>query len=501
MSRRSVTGVLCGLVVVAAALRFGTLGAKGFWGDELSTVNLVHRPLGDMFHGIARLESTPPLFYLLEWAWAQVAPTTEFSMRFLPALCGVALVPVTWGAAREVVSDRAALLAAGLVAVNPLLVWYSQDARSYSLLALLTAIGLWLFLRARREQTAAAYAGWAVFSSLALATHYFAVFLVVPEAVMLLRSARARRAPALAVAGIAAAGAALLPLALHQRSLGHADWIGHTPLPSRLIATPAQFLVGFDAPVLVPVVILAFAAAIVGLRLLASRPPSDRQPSAGLVVRLAALGIAVPFGLALLGVDYFFPRNLIGALVPALIALAAGFAGPVRARHGTVAAAALCTLSLAVVVLTASEPKFHSENWRAAASELGPAKIDRVLVVTPGQAGRKPIEFYLPGSRKLRPRGRPVSEVVLLSLPRQGSTWPSPPPPLPALSRMGFHLVAREREDRFALWRYRADSPVWLAPGELAAAGRSPTSPAVMWQSSVRTIQNASAAVSTWRTP
>ena len=37
--------VLLGLILLAAAVRFGTLGAKGFWGDELSTVDLVHRSL------------------------------------------------------------------------------------------------------------------------------------------------------------------------------------------------------------------------------------------------------------------------------------------------------------------------------------------------------------------------------------------------------------------------------------------------------------------------
>ena len=140
--------VLLGLILLAAAVRFGTLGAKGFWGDELSTVDLVHRSLSHMLTGIGNLESTPPLYYLVSWLWVKVFPSTEVGIRAVPAICGVALVPVAYWIGRELASARAATITAGLVAVNPFLVWYSQEARSYSLLTLLSAIALLLTLRA-----------------------------------------------------------------------------------------------------------------------------------------------------------------------------------------------------------------------------------------------------------------------------------------------------------------------------------------------------------------
>lgn len=58
-SRPPGASILIGLILLAAAVRFGTLGAKGFWGDELSTVDLVHRSLAHMLTGIGNLESTP----------------------------------------------------------------------------------------------------------------------------------------------------------------------------------------------------------------------------------------------------------------------------------------------------------------------------------------------------------------------------------------------------------------------------------------------------------
>src|SRR5207245_2897434 len=103
-------------------------------------------------------------------------------------------------------SERAALIAAALAAVNPYLVWYSQEARSYSLLVLLSALSLLLFARALREPTRRAFVAWGVVSALAVFTHYFAVFLLVPEAAWLIYATRRRAALEAAGALVAVCG-------------------------------------------------------------------------------------------------------------------------------------------------------------------------------------------------------------------------------------------------------------------------------------------------------
>ena len=82
-------------------------------------MDLVHRPLGHMLTGIGNLESTPPLYYLVSWLWVKVFPSTEVGIRAVPAICGVALVPVAYWIGRELGSTRAATIAAALVASNP----------------------------------------------------------------------------------------------------------------------------------------------------------------------------------------------------------------------------------------------------------------------------------------------------------------------------------------------------------------------------------------------
>ena len=477
-TRTSASRVLVSLVLLAALVRFATLGAKSFWGDEMNTVDLVHRSLGHMLTGIGTLESTPPLYYLLSWLWIQVVPSTEIGMRALPAFFGVALVPVAYLIAREVASSRTAAIAAAMVACNPFLVWYSQEARSYSLLTLLSAITLLLVLRALRRPSTRLYAGWALVSALALTSHYFAAFIVLPEALLLMRATPRRRVAIPAVCFVGLVGGLLLPLALQQQAHGHANWIGNAPIIGRLAVTPLEFLVGFDlTPAAVPVAALAVVAALVGLtRLVATR--LREGPGPRLVAALLAATFILPLGLALVGLDYLDPRNLIVALVPALVLLAIGFAAPGRPCLGGAAAVGLCVASLAVVVLTAWEPKYHSEDWRAAASDLGPPRVDRVVVAIPGNFARKPLEYYLRDSRPLPAAGGRVKELDVLALPHQGNSHPVT---VPLFSTAGLRLVSQDFDGRFVALRYRPTKRLWLSPAEIRSAIRR-SQAAVLWQ-------------------
>src|SRR5207253_5308105 len=117
---------------------------------------------------------TPPLYFVSVWFWAHVFGTSALGLRSLSAVAGTAAVPVAYLAGREMGTKRIALLAAALVAFNPFLVWYSQEARAYALLATLCACGLLFFLRALQAQERRALLWWAVASALALATHSFA---------------------------------------------------------------------------------------------------------------------------------------------------------------------------------------------------------------------------------------------------------------------------------------------------------------------------------------
>src|SRR5262249_21522972 len=140
------------------------------------------------------------------------------------------------------------LMSAALVAVNPMLLWYSQEARAYGLLVLFGALSLLWCIRAARSGSRRDFVWWGVFSGLALATHYFAVFPLLAELAILLRRRGRSALPGLGV--LAAFALALLPLAYHQMSVGHAEWIGNDGLGHRLWEAAGTFVTGETSDVI-----------------------------------------------------------------------------------------------------------------------------------------------------------------------------------------------------------------------------------------------------------
>ncbi len=238
------------LIVLAAALRFSTLSLQSLWFDEAFTpVHVFSGSLATTLNHVAHTENTPPLWYVLEWAVIQVVGDGVIALRLLSALAGVAMVPVMWAIGNELAGRRAAIIAAALTATNPLFLWYSQEARAYGLYAFFCALAMWCFLRAEREPRPRTFAAFAASSALALLSHYFAIFLVAPMALWLLRRRQQRALAAGAVLAIAIVGGALIPLVLAQGGHG-AQWIGQWALASRLEAIPQYYLTGYTGAAL-----------------------------------------------------------------------------------------------------------------------------------------------------------------------------------------------------------------------------------------------------------
>ncbi len=134
-----------GIVVLATVIRILTIDNQSIWADEALTAYETHISFGGMLSVVVNYETTPPLYFCLIWCWAKVFGTGAIALRSFSTICGIAMVPAAYVCGREFVSRWTGVLAAAFVAVNPMMVWYSQEARSYMLLALLTAIGfIWL---------------------------------------------------------------------------------------------------------------------------------------------------------------------------------------------------------------------------------------------------------------------------------------------------------------------------------------------------------------------
>jgi mannosyltransferase len=452
-------GALAALTALGAALRFSTLAVQSYWTDEAVTVALVRESFGKMLSSVPQTESTPHLYYVVAWLWSQVFGTGEAGLRSLSALVGTATIPVAYSAVSRLVSPRAGLIVAALAAVNPLLVWYSQEARAYALLVLLATASLAVFARLLERVTAPRLAAWAVLCALALATHYFAFFVIAPQAVWLVwrtRKGRARRGVLAACGAVALAGAALLPLLVHQAGNDRADYIRALAVGHRVLQLPKQYLTGFDAPLEAAATVVAVVLAAYGLWLLARRADAAERRGAARAAAIAVPALAVPIVLAVAGVDYLITRNLIAAWVPAMAIVAAGLGARAAGRAGAAAAAVLCALSLALVIAVDASPAYQRGDWRGVAKALGPVPPHgRALVISPF-LGRLPLSLYT--TELERPPGLVrVGEIDIVAVAerRQGQT-PSPPHPRRVARVPGFATPQVVISDTYTIVRYRA---------------------------------------------
>lgn len=409
---RSDTLLVGALVLVAGVLRFYRLGHQGFWFDEANTAQEVHFTLGQMITLLKHYESTPPLYYGIAWVWARIFGYGEIALRSLSAVLGVLAVPVGYGAARKLISRRAGLTAAALVAFNPYLIWYSQEARAYSLVVLLTGGGLLAFAYARENASRFAIAAWVILSGLALATEYYAVLVVAPEALWLLYLHRHRRTLQAGLAVLAVCCAPLLWFAISQNATGHASWIAPLPLAPRVGQIFPQFLIGYGAPVYAVLMRVAEVVALVGLFLLFRRTETHERSGAVVAGSIALGGLVLCLLLVGVGIDDLITRNVISLWMPAAVALAGGLAASRARRVGVSLTASLCALGIVSAGAVAFDRSLQRPDWRKLAALLGTHAPPggRALLI---QRYRTllPLSLYLPGLKFLPglhiPQGRP----------------------------------------------------------------------------------------------
>ena len=460
---------LAAIVAVAAALRFSTLGLQSFSDDELFTTWLVQMPFGDMLSNVLETERTPHLFYVVEWLVAQVTGTGEVGMRVLPALAGTLVVPAVYLGGAIAASRRVALAAAAFAAVNPFLVWYSQEARAYSLVTLLAAVSLAALLAYDRHGGRRWLAAWTAAVTLMLLTYYFAAFLVVPEAAWLLYRSRPRpRDALLAVALPLATGLALVPLAIHQAN-AVGETVNDRGLASRIAAIPKNFLVGFSVPAEAVATAVAGLGAAVALVLAWRRAAGAEKRTADVCAALVVACVALAIVAAPFGADYVTSRAVIVALVPAALVLGCGFA---IGRLGLAALAAVAVVSVALTIGIAAEPRYQRPDWKGAAHALGRAHGWRALLVNPPFSNAGPFRVYFHRGAVLRGTVTPpVRELAAVALTQPGGFGPEvprppggPAPPAPP----GFRRVADLRTSSYRVVRYRATRPLPVNRATLA---------------------------------
>ena len=185
------------LILIAFTLRLTLLGQQSLWYDEGVTWLLSQmRTLSDLITWTAA-DIQPPLYYLLIWNTDLIFGASEWALRFPSALFNTLTVPLIYALACRfsVVRERFfPFLTVILFTFSPLMVYYSQEARMYTMLVFEATLASYLLFRILAHQVEPQSSPknyilpvvYALTIASALYTHYFAAFLGIVHALYLL---------------------------------------------------------------------------------------------------------------------------------------------------------------------------------------------------------------------------------------------------------------------------------------------------------------------------
>lgn len=171
---------LGGVLLVAFAVRIYRLNSKSLWLDEVTTLTTrATLPVEQILDVAVSSSPHPPGYFISLHYWLTLVGATPLTARLFSVVVGVGAVLFTYGVGRELFTARTGVVGALLLALSPMHIQYSQEARMYALLSFLTVASTYFFVRLlNREFSARVPVGYVICTVCLLYTHLFAIFVV-----------------------------------------------------------------------------------------------------------------------------------------------------------------------------------------------------------------------------------------------------------------------------------------------------------------------------------
>ncbi len=189
--------------------RIDRLGEFDF--DEVASVWYARQGEGEIFRAIAEAPfEHPPLYYMLLHYWNQAFGEAEPLVRLFSVPPGVLMIPVTYVLGARLFNRTAGVAAAFIVAASPQLIFYSREARMYSIATLFGLLALYVFIRAVEDGRFRLWFGLTVILAVGVYLDYSVLLALVAMDAYLLFTWRRRRGAAAYALGLQAVLAAIL---------------------------------------------------------------------------------------------------------------------------------------------------------------------------------------------------------------------------------------------------------------------------------------------------
>jgi 4-amino-4-deoxy-L-arabinose transferase-like glycosyltransferase len=176
------------ILFVAAVLRFFRVDYQSVWLDEIHTLNEANPnlSLSGLYDAILGADPHPPLYFIILNFVFKIFGYTTFVARMFSAVVGVAGIAGIYFLGKELFNNKVGVYASLLLAVNYFHLFYSQEARMYSLLFLTTTFSFYFLAQFIKVPTLKSALIYGISSTLMIYCHFFALFTLVSQYLILL---------------------------------------------------------------------------------------------------------------------------------------------------------------------------------------------------------------------------------------------------------------------------------------------------------------------------
>ncbi len=383
IQKNKVLDPIWAILFLASFLRVISIN-QSLWLDEATTALVSKMQFGEILTQFSTKDFHPPLYYFLMKLTGIILGYSEIALRTPSVVAGVLTVFVVYILGKKLFNKQIGMVAALLLATSPLHIYYSQEARMYSLAALIVSCIVYFWHLAMVEKSTKWWVLFSIAVSVVVAVDYLAGIIVLPLLFLTLKNKRSLKLFLLSLIPLATLLLLYLPILSSQISSAigvnndASGWwqiLGVTNIKN-IALVPVKFLIGrigFSSQLLYGLVVVSFGSLVAFLIYRSKGTKNVNIPFYWLVVPtvlLAFVGLFVPV--------FVYFRLLF--CLPAMYLLCSVGLFKVKEDLFLPLVSVFLIGNLVCSYIYFTNPRFQREDWKALTSTISEESRDKSAV-------------------------------------------------------------------------------------------------------------------------
>lgn len=169
--------VLAIIITIGIFVRVWNIDKESYWVDEAIGVGYAQEDYSKMYYDIQK-DIHPPLHTLILYSWVRLFGTSPESTRAVSVIFGTLATGIAFLIGKKLFNYKTGTIFAAFIALSPLLIYYSQETRSYSLMVFLTLISFYFYAKFIEKTSLSNIVLYILTTVALLYTHVFSVLIV-----------------------------------------------------------------------------------------------------------------------------------------------------------------------------------------------------------------------------------------------------------------------------------------------------------------------------------